>query len=318
MMTGWLWRITVFFVISGICMASPTILPAQSKPALIRKTTYYLHGRIYTNDPKHPWASALAVRDEKILCIGSIEHILLDCGGAEAPGDTIQLKNNFVMPGFNDAHTHIGGAGRDKLAMSLNGVESVAELQKRVKSEISKHKAGEWILGSGWDQTLWPDRKFPTRLQLDEVSPENPVYLVHISGHVAVANSLALKHAEITPKTPNPTGGEIERFADGEATGVLKEGAAMQFVVQRIPDPSEAQRRHGIELVLDELARNGVTSVQDNSEWEDFQEYKDIKEEGKLTVRITEWLYFMDPLNDLQDRRAQGGTTDPWLKTCAL
>jgi predicted amidohydrolase YtcJ len=318
MMTRLLWRITVFFVISGICMASPTILPAQSKPALIRKTTYYLHGRIYTNDPKHPWASALAVRDEKILCIGSIEHILLDCGGAEAPGDTIQLKNNFVMPGFNDAHTHIGGAGRDKLAMSLNGVESVAELQKRVKSEISKHKAGEWILGSGWDQTLWPDRKFPTRLQLDEVSPENPVYLVHISGHVAVANSLALKHAEITPKTPNPTGGEIERFADGEATGVLKEGAAMQFMVQRIPDPSEAQRRHGIELVLDELARNGVTSVQDNSEWEDFQEYKDIKEEGKLTVRITEWLYFMDPLNDLQDRRAQGGTTDPWLKTGAL
>jgi predicted amidohydrolase YtcJ len=296
----------------------PTFLAAQAKPPLIRKTTYFLHGRIYTNDPAHPWAAAMAVRDQEILCIGTIAHILLDCGGADAPGDTYQLDNHFVMPGFNDAHTHLGGAGHDKLSVSLNGVESVAELQKRVKNEISRHKSGDWIVGSGWDQTLWPDKKFPTRLQLDEVSPENPVYLVHISGHVAVANSQALKHAEITPDMKNPAGGEIERFEDGEPSGMLKEGAAMALVEQRIPNPTEAERRHGIELVLEELARNGVTTAQDNSDWDDFEVYKELKQEEKLTVRITEWLHFTDPVNVLENYRAQGGTTDTWLKTGTL
>src|SRR5580704_19085214 len=213
-------------------------LAAQGKPELVlHKTTYFLHGRIYTNDPKQPWASALAVRDEKILCVGSIEHILLDCGGSDPTAETFQLKGLFVMPGFNDAHMHIGGAARDKLALVLNGTGSAEELVKRVKEAVAQHKPGEWISGSGWDQTLWPDKKFPNRLQLDEVAPDNPVYLVHISGHVAVANTQALKHAEIAHDTPNPPGGEIERYADGEATGMLKEGSALAMVEQRIPIP---------------------------------------------------------------------------------
>jgi predicted amidohydrolase YtcJ len=305
-------------VIGTVCATVPHRALAQTKPSILHKTTYYLHGRIYTNDPKHPWAVAMAVRDEKILCVGSLAHIMLDCGGAEAPADTVQLSNAFLMPGFNDAHTHLGSAGRDKLALSLNGVQSIAELQKRVKDEAAKHKPGEWIVGSGWDQTLWLDKKFPTRLQIDEVAPDNPVFLEHVSGHVAVVNSQALKHAEITPDTKNPAGGEIERFEDGEASGMLKEDAAMELVTQRIPDPTEEQRRHGVELVLQELARNGVTSAQDNSDWEDFEVYKDLKEEGKLTLRITEWLHFLDSTDDLQNHRAQGGTIDPWLKTGAL
>src|SRR5260370_3150663 len=99
---------------------------------------------------------------------------------------------------------------------------------------------------------------------------------------------------------------------------MLKESAAMSMVKVRIPDPITEQRRKGIELVLENVAKNGVTSVQDNSEWADFQIYQQLKEEGKLTVRITEWLPFNSPLNDLQNMRAQGGTKDPWLKTGAL
>ena len=289
-----------------------------SEEPLLRKTTYYLHGRIYTNDPQHPWAAGMAVRDGKILCVGALEQILLDCGGAKADAEIVQLKGQFVMPGFNDAHTDLGGAGRDKLAVLLNDSTSIAEVQKRVKEAVAQHKPGEWITGSGWDQTLWPDQKFPNRLQLDEVSPNNPVILVHISGHVAVANSQALKHAEITAETKDPPGGQIERYEDGEPTGMLKEGAAIELVAVRIPDPSAEQRRRGIELVLQELARNGVTSAQDNSSWEDFLVYADLKEEKKLTVRITEWLPFMASLTELQTRRAQGGTTDPWLKTGAV
>ena len=281
-------------------------------------TIYYVHGHIYTNDPAQPWASAMAVTDGKISCIGRLDHVLLDCGGAQGGAETVELKGQFVMPGFNDAHVHLGGAAADALAVPLNGVASVEEMQKRVAEAVAQHKAGEWITGGGWDHTLWPDKRFPNRQQLDAVAPKNPVLLTHVSGHVAVANSLALQKAEIDKNTPNPPGGEIERDALGEPTGMLKEDAAMSLVRVRIPDPSPEQRRHGIELVLANAAKNGVTSVQDFSDWEDFKVYKQMKEEGKLTVRITEWLPFLASLDDLQNMRAQGGTKDPWLKTGAL
>lgn len=289
---------------------------AQTPPRAVHPTTYYLHGRIYTNDPKHPWAEAMAIRDDRIFCVGTLSQVLLDCGGAES-SEVVQLNGRFVMPGFNDAHVHLGGAGRHKMTLVLNGASSVADIQKLVDTAVGRHKLGEWIIGSGWDQTRWTDPKYPTRLDLDKVAPNNPVYLVHVSGHIAVANSLALKHAEVFADTPNPPGGEIERFADGEPTGILKE-RAKEMVTQRIPDPSQTDRRKGIELVLQELAQNGVTSVQDFSEWDDFRVYSDLKQEKKLTVRITEWLPFDLSLDALQNMRAEGGTTDPWLRTGPL
>ena len=301
-------------VAAALATAGQTL--AQSKEPAIHPTTYYLHGRIYTNDPQHPWAEAMAVRDDKIYCVGTISQVLLDCGGAES-SDVVQLKGLFVMPGFNDAHTHLGGAGRDKLTLVLNNATSVDDILKLVKAAAGKHKFGEWILGSGWDQSRWADQKYPTRLELDQAAPNNPVYLDHVSGHIAVANSLALKHAEIASDTPNPQGGEIGRFADGEPDGLLKE-TATEMVTQRIPDPSDDERRKGIELVLQELAQNGVTSVQDFSPWENYLVYIDLKQEKKLTVRITEWLPFTLSIDSLQNMRAQGGTTDPWLRTGAL
>jgi len=289
---------------------------AQSAQAPLHSSTCYLHGRIYTNDAKHPWAEAMVTRDDKIYCVGSISQIMLDCGGAEAQ-ETIQLRGGFVMPGFNDAHVHLGEAARDKLNLSLNDATSVDDLLKRVRDSAARHKSGEWILGSGWDQSRWADPRYPTRLELDQVAPGNPVYLTHVSGHIAVANSLALKHAEINADTPDPKGGRIGRFADGEPNGLLEENAT-EMVEQRIPDPSDADRQKGIALVLTELAQNGVTSVQDFSTWEDFLAYGEIKQAKKLTVRITEWLPFTTPLDNLQNLRAQGGTTDPWLRTGAL
>jgi len=292
---------------------------AQETPrAKGSQTTYYTHGHIYTNDPENPWAEALAVTDGKISCIGKLDHVLLDCGGSQEGAVTIHLKGHFVMPGFNDAHVHLGSAAADLLAVPLTGVPSPEEMQKRVAEAVAQHKEGEWITGGGWDHTLWPEKRFPNRQLLDTVSPNNPVILTHVSGHVAVANSLALKKGEIDKNTPNPAGGEIERDGLGEPTGMLKEAAAMALVKDRIPDPPEEERRRGIEMVLQEVAKNGITSVQDYSDWEDFKVYYEIKEDGKLTVRITEWLNFLLPLDDLQNMRAQGGTKDPWLKTGAL
>src|SRR5437667_5743867 len=186
------------------------------------------------------------------------------------------------MPGFNDAHVHLGGAAADELAVPLTGVPSAEEMQKRVAAVVAQHKEGEWITGGGWDHTIWPEKRFPNRRQLDAVAPRNPVILTHISGHVAVANSLALKSAEIVKSTPNPPGGEIEHDALGEPTGMLKEDAAMSLVRVRIPDPTAEQRRNGIELVLQNVARNGVTSVQDYSDWAGCPVYQQLKEGGKL------------------------------------
>jgi predicted amidohydrolase YtcJ len=307
----------LFFCAVALTSLKSQCVNAQALPPPPR-TTYYLHGRIYTNDLQHPWASAMAVREGKIVCIGGIEQIMLECGGGDEDADTIQLGGKFVMPGFNDAHVHLGSAAADLLAIRLNGVPSIEELQKRLADAVAVHKEGDWVTGSGWDHTLWPDKKFPTKQQLDAVSPKNPVLLTHISGHVAVANSLALQLAGITKDTANPKGGEFERDAKGELTGMLEEGSAIGLVQQYVPDPSPAERRRGIELVLADVAKNGVTSVQDNSEWDDFLVYRDLKDENKLTVRITEWLHFTSVLEELQNERSEGGTGDPWLKTGML
>ena len=306
--------IVAFFISAPLAAPRADAQAAQGTA----RTSVYLHGRIYTNDADHPWAEAMTVRNGKITCVGSIAHILLECGGDDPNAETVQLKGKFLMPGFNDAHVHLGSAGADMLSVRLNAVTSIEELQKRLAEAVARHKEGEWITGSGWDHTLWPDRKFPTKQELDAVAPKNPVFLVHVSGHVAVANSLALEHGEIADDTPNPPGGVIEHDADGETTGMLEESSAMSLVSVRIPDPTPEQRRRGIELALADAAKNGVTSAQDFSDWADFLIYTQIKDEGKLTLRITEWLPFLLPLNQLQDMRAEGGTTDPWLKTGAL
>src|SRR3984893_7620569 len=110
----------------------------------------YLHGGIYTNDPTQPWADAMAIRDGKIRCVGKIDYVLLECGGNDPSAETIQLKGKFVMPGFNDAHVHLGSAGANMLSVRLNGVTSIEELQKRVADAVVQDKEGEWIAGFGW------------------------------------------------------------------------------------------------------------------------------------------------------------------------
>jgi predicted amidohydrolase YtcJ len=293
----------------------PHSTTAQSSASALPAITLYTNARIYTNDPAMPWAEAMAVRDEQILAIVTGNEIR-----AVATKDSIviDLHGRFVMPGFNDAHVHLSLAGQDLLGVQIAGVPSITEMQQRVNAAVAQHKDGDWITGMGWHQEQWPDKNLPTRQQLDAVSPRNPVLLYHLSGHIAIANSFALKLAGITKDTPNPTAGLIERDASQEPTGILKEDAAMNLVASHIPPPSMAQRRRGIELTVADAARSVVTSVQDNSDWDDFLVFRELKKEGKLTVRITEWLWYDFPLETLLARRRDGGTTDPWLKTGAI
>jgi len=294
--------------------------PETMPPVRHHATLILLQGNIYTGDPAKPGAEAVAVSGEAIFAVGSNAEIE---ALKESGTQVIDLAGRFVMPGFNDAHVHLASGGQTQLEVNLEGARTIEEVQQRIRARLAEVKPGEWIVGRGWDHTLWPDKKFPNRRQLDAVSKDHPMIFTHISGHVAVANSKALELAGITRQTPNPSGGEIEHDASGEPTGMLKEGAAMALVHSRVPPLTRAQHRRGIELALAEAARFGVTSIQDDSvrgdgAWENFLVYKELLREGKLTLRITEWLPFAETLLRLEELRKEGGTTDSWLRTGAL
>jgi predicted amidohydrolase YtcJ len=274
-----------------------------------------INGVIYTGDPKQPRVQALAARGETIVATGTTSDIRKLAG---ASTQVIDLHGGFAMPGFNDAHLHLASGGQAKLSVDLEGAKSRAEFQQRVRARVATAKPGEWITGRGWDHTLWNPPNFPTRQELDEVTGDHPAFFSHISGHVAVANSKALELAGITAATPNPSGGKIEHGPDGQPDGMLEEDSAMALVGRKIPRANHEQQLRGIELALQEAAANGLTSIQDYSSWGDFLLYRELKQEGKLTVRVSEWLTFELPLAQLEQMRRDGGTTDPWLKTGAL
>jgi predicted amidohydrolase YtcJ len=277
-------------------------------------TLILLNGVIYTGDTSRPRVQAVAIRGEMIVAAGATSEMRRLAG----PGTRIvDLQGRFAMPGFNDAHIHLANGGQAKLAVDLEGAKSLVEFQSRIRARLGEFKAGEWVKGRGWDHTLWPEKRFPTRADLDAISSKHPMMFTRVDGHVAIANSLALQLAGVSKHTKDAPGGSIERDAAGEPTGMLKENA-MELVSRKVPPLSPAQRRRGIELALAEAARFGVTSLQDNSAWEDFLVYEQVKKDGLLTARITEWLPFLEPLPRLEQMRRQGGTSDPWVKTGAL
>lgn len=259
-----------------------------------------------------PRAQALAVRDGRVVAIGSNADIrkLRDRHTQE-----VDLGGHFVMPGFNDAHSHLASGGFEKLQVELVGTKSLEEMKSRIAQKARELAPGEWIEGAGWDHTKWQgDQRLPNRQDLDAVSNGHPGYFSRVDGHIAVANSAALQQAGITKATPDPFGGKIDRDANGEPTGILRE-TAKSLVARKIPPPSPAQRRRAAELALENAAQSGLTSAQDNSGWEDFLVYEDLEREGKLTLRITEWLPFNAPVTTLDQHRAHHAATDSMLHT---
>jgi predicted amidohydrolase YtcJ len=272
-------------------------------------------GDVYTVDAAHPEAEAVAIRGDRIVAVGSAKEIQPYVG---AKTRVIDLGGRFTMPGFNDAHTHMGSGGAAKLQVDLTGARSLAEFQQRLRAALPKYKRGEWIRGRGWDHTLWSGQKFPTRQDLDAVSRTHPMYLTRMDGHIAVVNSLALKLAGVTAKTADPPGGHIVKDPKtGQPTGLLEE-AADRLVARHIPPLSAAERRRALLLAIADANSHGVTSVQDSSSWQDFLLFKQLKREHKLTVRVSEWLDFTLPLQRLERMRRQGGTSDPWVKVGGL
>ncbi|HZP24032.1 MAG TPA: amidohydrolase [Terriglobales bacterium] len=288
---------------------------AAEKPPL--HTVYFINGNVYTNlyaPAKAPHPRAIAVREGRIVAVGSNEEVLQMKRGQD---EVIDLGGHFVMPGFNDAHVHLATGGLELLEVDLVGAKSLADMQQRIAEHAKTVPGREWLIGRGWDHTLWPGQKLPTRQDIDSVTGNHPAVFVRIDGHIAVANTAALKAAGIFSKVPDPHGGQVDREANGEATGIVRE-TAKDLILSKVPKPSLAMRRHGIELALANAARSGITSLQDYSEWEDFLVYEEMEKQGKLTVRISEWLPFNEPMELLDNHRAHHPADDPMLHTAML
>jgi len=300
---------------------------SQAQRPLIMADTIYIHGDIYTGvvgaSSFHvvSRATALAVKADRIIAIGGENDVLKHKGPDTA---VIDFEGHFVIPGFNDAHMHLTEAGFKKLTVDLGGVRSIEEFRDRIRARVDGTAPTEWITGFGWDETLWPAKELPTRWDIDEVTTDHPVFLVRIDGHVAVANTLALKLAHVTLASKPPEGGEIGRDSTEQPNGILREGA-QSMVTAVIPAPSDEKRRQAIEAALKDIASWGVTSVQDYSyesdsagQWKNFKVFEQLEREGKLTARISEWLPFDDAIDLLNQHREAHPQSDPMLHTGML
>jgi predicted amidohydrolase YtcJ len=291
---------------------------AAQKP---KADVIFTHGNIYTEviDSAAAFGSgkraeSLAIAGEKIIAVGTRDEVM-KFKGTETK--IIDLNGHFLMPGFNDAHMHMASAGLEKMNVDLVGAKTLDEFRERLLAKVEKAAPGEWIVGEGWDETLWPVKVLPTRWDLDEVSSSHPVYLERVDGHIGVANTRALQLASVTVAAKDPEGGKIDRDEGGTPTGILRE-KAQEAVQAVIPKPTHEKRRQAIETALADLASHGVTSAQDYSQWEDFKIYEELEHEGKLTARISEWLPFDDSIDELNKKRDSHSASDDMLHTGML
>jgi predicted amidohydrolase YtcJ len=247
-----------------------------------------INGLVCTLDPQRPTAEAIAISGNRIIAVGTNSDILK----LVTPSTTVISANGrLVLPGFNDSHLHFLSGGSSLLELNLSGIDSLSTIIKKLRQAAVDIPAGQWIVGRGWDHTLFNAGQWPNKTMLDTVAPEHPVFLIRIDGHVAWVNSAALRLASITADTPNPFGGDIARSPDGEATGILKE-TAVDLVQKLIPEYTEAQKLALLQCALAQARQLGITSIQDNSGVDTFPLYRRLADEGKLTVRVSEWLNF--------------------------
>ena len=285
--------------------------------------TIYLHGNVLTGahlQPSDPSTtpdrvSAIAVTNSTIVAVGS-DADLLKLKGPRT--QIVDLAGAFVMPGFNDAHTHIADAGHQKLTVDLDGTTSLADMQQRIAAYVATAKPGLWIEGAGWDHTKWASKTLPTRQDIDKVTGGHPAIFFRTDGHIAVANSSALLAAGISSSTHDPSGGKIDKDSGGTPTGIVRESPAFSLILQKIPPMDPEMRRSALNLAIADALAHGVTSVQDYSTWDDFLALQAMEQDGRLNLRVAEWLDFNTPIETLKLRRASHPADDPILHITQL
>ncbi|MGB7924893.1 MAG: amidohydrolase [Pyrinomonadaceae bacterium] len=244
----------------------------------------FTNGNIYTVDERQPRAQSVAVKGDRIVFVGANNEARKYVGK-----DTrvVDLRGHTVVPGMTDSHYHLSGVGQREMVLNLEGTTSLEDFLSKVRARVERAKPGEWVTGRGWIETFWKPPVFPTRQDLDRISPNNPVFLERADGHGAVANSAALKIARIDRHTASPFGGEVSKDkATGEPTGMLLDNAH-DLVTKHIPPTTAAEAEQAIVLGVRRSIELGWCQIQDaGGSYAEVDLYRKLYGEGKIKLRI--------------------------------
>jgi predicted amidohydrolase YtcJ len=257
-------------------------------------------GNIYTVNDHWPHAEAIAAKDGRIVFVGSND----DAQKFHA-AKIVDLRGRTVIPGFTDSHCHIFGIGEREIRLNLEGTNSREDFLARVKERVDKTGPGKWISGRGWIETFWKPPQFPTRQDLDNIAPNNPVFLTRADGHASIANSAALKIAKVDRNTPDPFGGQILK-TNGEPNGMLLDNA-QDVVARNIPKPTEGERQEALLHGIDREIKLGWCEIQNAGSYkEDIDIIRKAFEAGKIKIRFVNAVY--GPGEDAQNFLRNGPT----------
>jgi predicted amidohydrolase YtcJ len=253
----------------------------------------FKNGNVYTANDKSAKAQAVAVKADKIVFVGTNEDAQKFIG---ANTRVVDLKGSTVLPGFTDSHQHLSGVGFREMTLNLENTTSLDDLLAKLKARVDQAKPGAWITGRGWIETHWTPAVFPTRWDLDKVSPNNPVILGRADGHGAVANSAALKLAGVDKNTPNPFGGEISKDKESsEPNGMLLD-SAQGLVRRRVPDTTPEEAERAVVLGVKRDIELGWTQIQDaGGSFAEVDIFKKLYAAGTIKLRIYKAVYGPGP-----------------------
>jgi predicted amidohydrolase YtcJ len=258
-------------------------LSAHPNKSTIAPDLIIVNAVIHTMDPNQPLAEAVAIYGNRIIAVGSSRDLKKLAASSTR---LIDAKKRLVLPGFNDAHTHFLSGGFQLSSVDLRNANTPKEFAERIRSFAAKLPKGRWITGGDWDHERWPEAKLPTKELIDSFTADTPVFVNRLDGHMALANSLALKLAGVTRQTLDPPGGVIVRDPKtGEPTGVLKD-AAQGFVWKVVSPSTFDEKLAAARAATEYAARLGVTSVQDMSAGTDVGVYQTLLDRGELKTRI--------------------------------
>jgi predicted amidohydrolase YtcJ len=272
-----------------------------------------INGNVHTLSPGMPHATVIAIRDGRIVAVGDDD--LRDLASRHTPID--DLHGAMVLPGLTDAHIHWQGTALALRQIDLADVPTKEQAIWRVGEASGKAAPGDWLIGRGWSQSMWPNGAFPNASDLDAVSPHNPVYLAARSGHAAWVNSAALRAAGIGSGTPDPEGGKIERDSGGKATGILLEGPAMALVADLIPPPNPTEIADLMERAQTLAWKAGLTGIHDFDDPDAFEAMQILHEQERLGLRVVKNIN-KPFIADAVRLRLRWGFGDDWLRLGGL
>ena len=287
--------------------SAPMLAPAPAPVAALA----IVNARVWTGDPRRPWADALLVRGERIEMVGSSAEVKKRAGAAKV----VDAKGMMVTPGFVDAHVHFLDGGFALASVQLRDARTKSEFVARIRAFAETVPTGTWILNGDWDHTSWGG-ELPDRAWIDSVTPNHPVWINRLDGHMNLANSLALARAGITRDTKDVSGGEIVRDRSGEPTGVLKDNA-MDLMSGAVPAPTLTMSLRALDGAMRYVSERGVTSVHHMGGWNDLAVFERAHAQGALRTRISAAVP-LSTWSRLRDTVAARGRGDAWLRIGAL